>query len=142
MYWINFQNKCQKTLLHTLLLLVFKIIENFQCILNLIIFIFSVYASFPDWLIRMKARQITPCLNFPRQKNTHSRDKFCIKNVFSSCEFVYTFIHLRFTPKLPYPLLEKLCLPFTLQEWLLTTVVIFDKKYRKKNINIEVKVWI
>ena len=37
-YWIHFQNihtfAYQKTLLHTLLLLVFKMLENLQCILN------------------------------------------------------------------------------------------------------------
>ena len=37
-YWIHFQNihtfTCQKRLLHTLLLLVFKILESLQCILN------------------------------------------------------------------------------------------------------------
>ena len=43
-YWIHFQNihnsTYQKTLLHTLLLLVFKIIESLQCILKCI-FLFS-----------------------------------------------------------------------------------------------------
>ena len=38
-YWLNFQNiytfTYQKTLLHTFLLLVFKIVESLQCILNL-----------------------------------------------------------------------------------------------------------
>ena len=38
LYWIHFQNihtfAYQKTLLHTLLLLVFKMLENLQCILN------------------------------------------------------------------------------------------------------------
>ena len=39
-YWINFQNihtfTYQKTLLHTLLLPVFKVVESLQCILNII----------------------------------------------------------------------------------------------------------
>ena len=41
-YWIHFQNihtfTYQKTLLHTLLLLVFKIAESLQCILKIIVF--------------------------------------------------------------------------------------------------------
>ena len=39
MYWINFQNiytfTYSKTLIHTLLLLVFKIVESLQCILEI-----------------------------------------------------------------------------------------------------------
>ena len=42
-YWINFQNiytlAYQKTLLHTLLMIVFKIVKSFQCILKRSIFV-------------------------------------------------------------------------------------------------------
>ena len=73
-YWIHFQNirtfTYLKTLLHTLLLLVFKIVESIQCILNLI---FPIKSFF---YLTKKSRQNLKIL----------RTKICSKNTGESLD--------------------------------------------------------
>ena len=67
-YWINFQNihsfTYQKILFHTLLLLVFKIVKNLQCILKLTQFpCRSIFQSF--LLIYEKRNESAAIINLP-----------------------------------------------------------------------------
>ena len=66
-YWIRFQNihtfTYQKTLLHTLLLIIFKIVESLQCILNLtcvLIYLLTKYVLEDDFENFVKVAVIYP----------------------------------------------------------------------------------
>ena len=80
-YWINFQNICtftyQKLLLHTLLLLVLKIVESLQCILKAT----CIFQYDSRWLFHWRN---TPSSNY---YNTHivplSKSKGAIRLLFN-----------------------------------------------------------
>ena len=79
-YRVHFQNihifTYQKALLHTLLLLVFKIVESHQCILNTILFVREVFL-----------RNTTSTLNY-LMKMTTVQKQINVNHIFAGCNFI------------------------------------------------------